>query len=33
MTEGALFDVFGIDGHIMRDPRNGSPMCIAYAAA
>jgi iron complex transport system ATP-binding protein len=32
MTRDRLFDVFGIDAHIMRDPRNGSPMCIAYAA-
>ncbi len=33
MTEDMLFNVFGIDAHIMRDPRNGLPMCIAYAAA
>jgi len=33
MTGDMLFNVFGIDAHIMRDPRNGSPMCIAYAAA
>lgn len=32
MTKETLFNVFGIDAHIMRDPRNGSPMCIAYAA-
>lgn len=32
MTEDILFDVFGIDAHIMRDPRNGCPMYIAYAA-
>jgi iron complex transport system ATP-binding protein len=33
MTEDILFNVFGIDAYIMRDPRNDSPMCIAYAAA
>ena len=33
MTENMLFTVFGVEAHIMRDPRNGSPMCITYAAA
>ena len=33
MTEEVLREVFGIDAHVMRDPRSGSPMCIAYAAA
>lgn len=33
MTEDTLFQIFGIDAHIIPDPRTGSPMCIAYAAA
>lgn len=33
MTADVLFNIFGIEAHVMRDPRNGAPMCIAYAAA
>lgn len=33
MTAEALFAIFGIEAHVMRDPRNGSPMCIAYASS
>ena len=33
MTADTLFTVFGIDAHIVRDPRHGAPMCIAYASA
>ncbi|MGD9723486.1 MAG: ABC transporter ATP-binding protein [Pirellulales bacterium] len=32
MTEETLFSIFGIEAHVMRDPRHGSPMCIAYPA-
>jgi iron complex transport system ATP-binding protein len=32
MTADMLLTIFGIEAHVMRDPRNGSPMCIAYAA-
>jgi hypothetical protein len=28
-----LLNVFGIDTHIMQDPRTATPMCIAYAGA
>lgn len=33
MTVDMLQTIFGIEAHIMHDPRNGSPMCIAYAAS
>jgi iron complex transport system ATP-binding protein len=33
ITKDMMFTVFGIDALVMRDPRNGSPMCIAYATA
>jgi iron complex transport system ATP-binding protein len=33
MTPELLFAVFGIEAHVMHDPRYGSPMCIAYAGA
>jgi iron complex transport system ATP-binding protein len=32
MTAPMLRDIFGIEAHIMCDPRHGSPMCIAYAS-
>jgi iron complex transport system ATP-binding protein len=32
MTAEMLRNIFGIEAHIMSDPRHGSPMCIAYAS-
>lgn len=32
MTAEMLFAIFGIEAHVMRDPRHGTPLCIAYAA-
>jgi iron complex transport system ATP-binding protein len=32
MTAEMLRNVFGIEAHIICDPRHGSPMCIAYPA-
>jgi iron complex transport system ATP-binding protein len=33
MTVDMLSTIFGIEAHVMRDPRSGSPMCVAYAAS
>lgn len=32
MTVDLLATIFGIEAQIMRDPRHGTPMCIAYAS-
>ena len=32
MNTTTLHEVFGIDAHIGRDPRNGAPFCIPYMA-
>jgi iron complex transport system ATP-binding protein len=31
MIVDLLATIFGIEAHVMRDPRHGTPMCIAYA--
>jgi iron complex transport system ATP-binding protein len=32
MTVERLATIFGIEAHVLRDPRSGTPMCIAYSA-
>jgi iron complex transport system ATP-binding protein len=31
VTAKVLYDVFEIEAEILRDPRNGAPMCVPYA--
>jgi iron complex transport system ATP-binding protein len=32
VTPQTLFEVFGVEADVIRDPRHGTPMCITYAA-